>query len=649
MQLTTSSIERISGRRFTLACHDACSDGYTRLSGALDGYHLFGRSALNGTRLICGSVNDEAMDDRPEPVRFSELPAGEADLAAPAMPVAAEYPDSIKQAWQRIRRVALGEPLPTGRYAAFISYRQLEPDRAFAISLHRALETYVVPKGLGGGRHLGRVFRDADELAASSDLGSTIREALDRSDWLIVVCSPRSRASRWVDAEIRHFADHGRSERILAVLIEGEPSQSFPAALLTLKRVTHGPNLVVDADPLAADARPDPSINHRQRLRGALLSLAAPMLGVTLDALVRRDHVRAVRRLTAIVAVTVSVLCILAISLYLAETSRRDARARQLEALERESLLLANLARQQTAAGDAVTGALLALRGLPSRPGDRPIVGEAVGALIEALAQRREGAILKINASRAVPSPDSQAFIVFANPGESQLWEPSTGRTFPLMHERPVDAAAFAPDGSRLVTGDWNGNAKVWSRQGEVIRTFRPHTDGFVLLDFSANGQELFSVSQDGTARKTTLDGDSTVLNTGNSQRPFRSAAFHRASATLAAGTDDGKVFIRAGNGLHRVLEPSASDYEPALAFDHQARHLLVRWPKSGTVVFDIASERRTAVAVGPDASAGAISPDGGIVVAGKRNGAVSAWSAATGQLIADLPGHAAEVTDIRF
>lgn len=161
------------------------------------------------------------MDDRPEPVRSSELPAGEADPAALAMPVAAGEPGLIERVRRRVRRLALGAPLPTGRYAAFISYRQLEPDRAFAIRLHRALETYVVPKGLGGGRHLGRVFRDADELAASSDLGSTIREALDRSDWLVVVCSPRSRTSRWVDAEIRHFADHGRGGRILAVLIEG--------------------------------------------------------------------------------------------------------------------------------------------------------------------------------------------------------------------------------------------------------------------------------------------------------------------------------------------------------------------------------------------------------------------------------------------
>ena len=80
-------------------------------------------------------------------------------------------------------------------YRAFISYSHR--DSTFAAWLHRALETYRLPAGLGGDethdRALGAVFRDRSELSAGSDLSGSIREALDRSEYLVVICSTASR------------------------------------------------------------------------------------------------------------------------------------------------------------------------------------------------------------------------------------------------------------------------------------------------------------------------------------------------------------------------------------------------------------------------------------------------------------------------
>src|SRR5437763_1046328 len=79
------------------------------------------------------------------------------------------------------------------RFDAFISYRHTEPDRRWAKWLHRNLETYRVPKALaaerGLPRRLRRVFRDEEELPASSDLKAEIDAALRQSRFLIVVCS----------------------------------------------------------------------------------------------------------------------------------------------------------------------------------------------------------------------------------------------------------------------------------------------------------------------------------------------------------------------------------------------------------------------------------------------------------------------------
>src|ERR1700752_4774607 len=96
-------------------------------------------------------------------------------------------------------------------YWAFISYSS--HDHGWARWLQRALETYVVPRRLVGGatpagaapERLRPIFRDRSELAADADLAGKGQAALERSAYLIVICSPQAAASRWVDEEIRRF------------------------------------------------------------------------------------------------------------------------------------------------------------------------------------------------------------------------------------------------------------------------------------------------------------------------------------------------------------------------------------------------------------------------------------------------------------
>src|ERR1700730_10914389 len=97
-------------------------------------------------------------------------------------------------------------PLAQGRtYWAFISYSHA--DARSATWLHRALETYRIPRSLIGRpsalgpipRRLFPIFRDDAELAGSPSLASSIEAALTDSRSLIVVCSPHAAASPWVD------------------------------------------------------------------------------------------------------------------------------------------------------------------------------------------------------------------------------------------------------------------------------------------------------------------------------------------------------------------------------------------------------------------------------------------------------------------
>jgi len=133
------------------------------------------------------------------------------DTGPPAPPPAVEPPAAAPDRVFARRDPGIGEGFT---YSAFISYRHVEPDRTWAKWLHTALETYRVPRNLvrerGFPNRLPRAFRDEEELPASADLSREIERALDGSRFLIVVCSPRTPSSVWVNAEVEHFRALGR-------------------------------------------------------------------------------------------------------------------------------------------------------------------------------------------------------------------------------------------------------------------------------------------------------------------------------------------------------------------------------------------------------------------------------------------------------
>lgn len=190
-------------------------------------------------------------------------------------------------------------------YKAFISYSHA--DEAHGEWLQRALEGFRAPPALVGKetaagaipRRLTPIFRDRDDLPAAGNLNAEIQAALQGSQFQIVLCSPNAAKSRWVNEEIKLFKKLHGQERTLAVIVAGEPGAStvpgreseecFPPALRfridDRGEVTNEPT-----EPIAADARKD-----GDGRRYAVLKLAAGLMGVGLDDLVRRDAQRRTR------------------------------------------------------------------------------------------------------------------------------------------------------------------------------------------------------------------------------------------------------------------------------------------------------------------------------------------------------------------
>lgn len=293
----------------------------------------------------------------------------------------------------------------TARFKVFISYRHLAPDQAYAQWLQSALETYWVPKPLvrehGLPPRLGRMFRDEEELAASSNLSASIEEALRASDYLIVICSPRAAASDWVNAEVKFFHELGRADRILTLLIEGEPRDAFPAKLQEIRTASKAvgqASLDEPMAPLAADVRPRPGESERSRRRTALLRIVAAILGCRFDDLRQRDQERRQRqrRNWALFASSIAIVLLgLTIVALLAVDRERDQRvlasvASAYRLLALDPLMAVDEAREaltvkKTAEGEQAlrTAVEVGLSCRESRRAERAVLGSGVGYLME--------------------------------------------------------------------------------------------------------------------------------------------------------------------------------------------------------------------------------------------------------------------------
>ena len=359
------------------------------------------------------------------------------------------------------------------RYDAFISYRHSDLDMYIAKKIHKGLETFKVPGAVAkkyGKKSIRRVFRDQEELPIGSDLGDNIESALRESEFLLVICSPRTPESYWVQKEIETFIRmHGR-EHVLAILIEGEPDQSFPQQIL----IDEEGNPV---EPLAADVRGSSKRETDRKLKTELMRLAAPILYCSYDDLRQRHRERRMKKmLSAAAGAAVLGLAFGAYSAYNAAMIRKNYQEKQIN----QSKYLAQTSLELFRYGDRQSAVLVALEALPSEGNDRPYVASAQYALSEALRSYDMGNVMGMDRS--------------------------------LKHDLPVDEFCFDVSGERLVSIDQGQYIYVWNlNTGELLLKCMAELDdsGYVKSPIAAQlYEDRLVIADNSSLRCVNLEGE---------------------------------------------------------------------------------------------------------------------------------------------
>jgi WD40 repeat protein len=483
------------------------------------------------------------------------------------------------------------------RFCAFISYSH--KDKIHARWLHRRIEAFKMPKSLVGrttpfgrvGRTLGKAFRDDEELKGAADLGTLIQGALDESESLIVVCSPKSASSTYVNEEIASFKRLGKEARIVPVIIDGTPhgteSECLPAAL---KRRASADGLLTNepAEPIAVDVR----VHGKRR---TLLKVIAGITGVDFDELERRDRRR---RATQIRAIAASAILILGALLAAGAIVDQDKGHQAITA--RASDLLA--VRQ------SILAAHLAIAGLPRTSDIRPRGGEAASTLKAsgyAFATRVLDPHRKFH--EADLTWDGTRLITRSYEDVVSIWNVLTGTTLAdldfIHYGAPTTFREFrlSPNVTRVLTSNSQEPPQLWDAQnGSWIATLGDD-------DFKVGDLNTVEFSNDDRWIVVPFANANAALFEAATGRLV--ASFARSSA-VATSVDCSRVVTRGDDGT------------------------VTLWAQTGERIADLATgmSRLSDLRLSPDGTRAA-------VMSRTKDSSVTLWDTTHGKPISELRG----------
>lgn len=204
-------------------------------------------------------------------------------------------------------------------------------------------------------------------------------------------------------------------------------------------------------------------------------------------------------------------------------------------------------------------------------------------------------------------SPDNTQ-ILTASHKSVWLWTLSDFSKIELAgHGNWVYAAAFSPKGNLILTGSYDTTARLWERDGTMLREIPAHSKKITSVTFSPNGEHFLTGSQDKTARLWNVRGDLLVNFIG-----------HTETVTSVAYTPGGNAVLTGSQ-------------------DNTAR----LWNLMGNVILTLSDHN------GP-VSCVDVSPSGKYILTGSYDKTVRIWDR-QGNLMQVIKGHTGEITSAVF
>jgi WD40 repeat protein len=554
----------------------------------------------------------------------------------------------------------------------FVSYAH--EDAAFAERLRQAISAR--------GRE---VWVDTEGIQPADRWRSAAQRAIERADALVFVLSVASVGSRACLEELNYAVS--LNKRLIAVCVAEEVADiEKPAALDELSWIMMRPQdefdqgieqilhaldtdfeLVHAHTDILVRARAWELANRRSSplLRGEELRTAE---GWLLQASVgagpeptqlQREFIAASRHATtrrqAAIAGISSVVALAAVALAVFALIQRSQAINNQKIAQ--SRLLSSEA-ESTLPSDGSLSTLLALRALRIHH-----TSQAEHALRDALANLQTLLVLKGHTdgvNNATFDRNGSRIVTAGADGTARVWNARTGAQqlvlrVPPGPNSPIFDAAFSPDGSRIITSDFN-RAILWdARTGRQVRVLQHDTRAVLGVAFSPDGSRVLTAG---------LDAQVWDARSGRQLVAIRGPGRGVAGSVQAAFSPDGSRIVvvfpnglvqlwsaRTGRALLRLQGRLAPAFLSVPSFSPDGARILVAGRP--TAVWDARTGRRLVTLTDPstetsDESQAAFSPDGNRVVTGNGIG-LTMFDVKTGTPLATIKDPTQGITSVAF
>ena len=336
-----------------------------------------------------------------------------------------------------------------------------------------------------------------------------------------------------------------------------------------------------------------------------------------------------------------------------------EAQKQAAEAVAQRSRFLASLSRQQTAAGDGMSGMLVALEALDllgkPLPGQQAVARDVELALYSALMGNRELRILppqigsRAASAEAKPervtavrfSPDGRRVLVALADGSLSIWDSGTGALLRrLGGDKPMVLAVLEPnEGVLAATMTEEGEARLWNTNtGQELKVFPAKGEMPTTLGFSPDGRTLVAASDSGVVRLwEAATGQPVQTYQGDNSSPIRSVALNRnASQVLIVPQNGNPRLLGIGSPAERRDITGGSGGAVAANFSVDDGSVIVIWG-DGTWTKDAAAlpgSQPTSKLLGASIRYARFSPSRHSFVTVTGDQTTQVWNAGTGESI---------------